>query len=390
MTTSYREITYSSSGAPAEVLTYRIHDGLPPPPSSEGWTRLCRVDLLNAPWNPADAMAVQGMYASPYPDQNTKRDALGQSPFHPESKIPGAQAIGRIVEITTSGSDQKESEAPYDLQVGDWVAVGQPGLGTMRSAIWVPDDCLLRLDRGEELFERVGPQACSLVQLGGTAIRMLRDFVALQPGDVVLQNAGNSSVGYMVSQLANLHMNVSVVSLVRKGSKTPKQWTELVQHMMENGKCRLVAAEEDLQDEQGLKTFQSELEKLGNGKLPRLALDSVGGPSASVMLSCLGMGGTIVTYGSLSRQPVVLSSSHLIYKDMRALGFWFSRWMVEHSVTERYEMLNELVQSLLDEGVTCPPVQVFPLSQVKQALEWDATQQSSLAVRRKIVWDCQN
>lgn len=37
-----------------------------------------------------------------------------------------------------------------------------------------------------------------------TAYRMLKDFVQLKPGDVVIQNGGNSAVGQLVIQLCKV------------------------------------------------------------------------------------------------------------------------------------------------------------------------------------------
>jgi trans-2-enoyl-CoA reductase len=345
--------------------------------------------MLHAPWNPADALTVQGRYGSPYTDQDPHRDALRQSPLHPDCTVAGSEGFGRVVELLQATNDIDDEDHSNSLQVGDWVTVGKPGLGTMRSTMWVPTDTLVRVERGEELWDRAGPQASALFQLGGTAIRMLRDFVSLQPGEIVLQNAGNSAVGYMVSQLAHLRLGASVVSLARKGSKTTSQWNELVEHLTTNGNCSLVVAEEDLQDRRALAAFQAQLKQLGNGTCPRLALNTVGGNSASLLLSSLTQGGTMVTYGGMSLQPVTISTAHLIFKDLKLHGYWHSRWMVQHSYKERHDMVNELVDALLDNSLTCPPVQVFPLSNVRQAMDWESTQQSHLAIRRKIVWDCQ-
>jgi NADPH:quinone reductase-like Zn-dependent oxidoreductase len=94
------------------------------------------------------------------------------------------------------------------------------------------------------LKEMLGSQASTISQLGGTALRMVRDFVTLQPGEVVLQNAGNSAVGFMASQLGSAILSMSVVSLCRRGSRSKEQWEELVQYLMTEGKCARVVAEE--------------------------------------------------------------------------------------------------------------------------------------------------
>jgi NADPH:quinone reductase-like Zn-dependent oxidoreductase len=47
-----------------------------------------------------------------------------------------------------------------------------------------------------------------------TAYRMLRDFVTLSPGDVIIQNGANSMVGLAVIQMAKV-MGVRTINVVR-------------------------------------------------------------------------------------------------------------------------------------------------------------------------------
>ncbi|TGJ87601.1 hypothetical protein E0Z10_g1160, partial [Xylaria hypoxylon] len=50
------------------------------------------------------------------------------------------------------------------------------------------------------------------------------------------------------------------------------------------------------------------------------------GVSAQTIAKSLGSGGTMVTYGGMARQPVALPTGLLIFKDIRFVGFWLSRW----------------------------------------------------------------
>lgn len=43
-----------------------------------------------------------------------------------------------------------------------------------------------------------------------------------------------------------------------------------------------------------------------------------------LLLQSLGEGGTMVTYGGMSMQPVTIPTSLLIFKDLRFRGFWLS------------------------------------------------------------------
>lgn len=57
---------------------------------------------------------------------------------------------------------------------------------------------------------------------------------------------------------------------------------------------------------------------------PKLALNCVGGSSAAAIAKVLAAGGTHVTYGAMSMQPLVPPVPLLIFKDITFKGFWIS------------------------------------------------------------------
>ena len=217
---------------------------------------------------------------------------------------------------------------------------------------------------------------------------MLNDFVSLQAGDVVVQNAGNSGVGVMVSQLAAAQ-SVSVVSVVRRGSRSPQEFEELKEYLQGAENAAMIVAEEDLSDRESINAFQQALQELpGANQLPKLALNAVGGTSAKLLLKVLQPGGTMVTYGGMSGKGVEIATLQLIFKDLTVAGYWHSRWMVHHGMKEKQEMIDALAQAALEGNVECPPVRVFPLKDFREALKWQAEQSSSV-IRSKLVFDCQ-
>lgn len=372
----YHELSYASHGEPRTVLQFlnfeKERDQDPPSNLNDA----VRVEMWHAPLNPADINTVQGKY--PSPDSN-RDDSIRQSRFAPERTVAGSEGWGCVTHVVGDSCS---------LQVGDTVVVGQPGLGTFRSSFWTPPTSVLPLSQGHDMKELLGSQAaCTIPQLGGTALRMLRDFVTLEPGDVVLQNAGNSGVGFMASQLGKALLGVSVVSIVRRGERSAHEWEELVEHLTSEGKCAMVVAQEDLTSREAIKDFQAKLRALsGSGRLPLLTLNAVGGESASMLCKCLDTGGTIVTYGGMSMKPVTLATPQLIFRDLRATGYWHSRWMVQNSLEARQQLLNELADAALTKGVVAPPIVEFPLSQVDEALNYN---QNETAIRRKVVFRCQ-
>jgi trans-2-enoyl-CoA reductase len=173
---------YPSYGDPVDVLSFRTDEAItdkdPPQPD------LVKVEMLHVPWNPADVNTIQGKYPSPYslssPNNINIDRPSAKSRYFDEHLVAGSEGWGRVA--SSNGNYLKE---------GSLVTVGNPGLGTLRSSLWVSESSLLHLP--EKLLEIAGPDGCTLAQLGGTALRMLSDFVSLRPGDVVSTRIGIGS-----------------------------------------------------------------------------------------------------------------------------------------------------------------------------------------------------
>lgn len=390
----YHELSFIVNGEPRDVISYRHMDGVKDTNSPGTEMSQVRVDMIAAPWNPADMNTVQGKYASPYKD-DTAHQHLNRSQHFRECTVVGSEGWGIVTDVALSSADGKKN--PLNVQPGDWVAIGLPSLGTMRSSIWLPTNAVIPIKRGEELHAFSlncidGAAAVStLFQLGGTALRMLRDFRTLEDGDIVLQNAGNSGVAFLLSQLASASgRQIHPVSMVRRGSRSQEEYDALAQHLLLVAKNAIVVAEEDLlEDKDVLRNFQSDLKRLST-RSPILGLNAVGGDSASLLLKLIGPGGTMVTYGGMSMKPVTVRTPDLIFKDVRAVGYWHSRWMVNNSESDsdrRCEMINGLVDLLLSGRIVNASTKSFQLRQVQEALAFEKTQ-SAAGIREKIAFDC--
>ena len=393
---SYHEVSYQTIGDPIDVLKYRKTSKQMPLSDD-----VVHVQMIHAPWNPADVNTVQGKYPSPVPVR--PKDLGGAKQLVDVSRtsrqfdgcsVAGSEGWGRVVAASGSSSPME----------GELVTMGLPGMGTMTSDLIVPSTSLLPLgDKGEAVFHQLGPSGSSLFQLGGTALQMLTNFASLtdyaggskEGGHVVIQNAGTSGVALLTSQLASVLFKMPVVSIVRRGRKTSAQYEELIHHLLSTGKNSLVVAEEDLMNGRApLKDFQVKLRDLSSThQLPILALNAVGGPSSSILLKCLEPGGTMVTYGGMSQKPVQVSTPQLIFKNVHVVGYWHSRWMVEnHQGQQRQKkiaMINTLMDAVLHHDIKCPPARTFGLSEIDEALRWnkERTRQPE-SIRQKLVFDC--
>jgi trans-2-enoyl-CoA reductase len=253
-----------------------------------------------APINPSDVNTIQGRY-----------------PLRPEppSAVPGHEGVFRVVEVGGSSANARPATtAAPPLRPGDRVVPLQPALGTWRSRgvfnarDWhrVPDALPLAA-------------AAMLCINPPTALGLLEGFVDLSSSSgggngnpspsVIAQTGATSAVGQLVVQLTR-HRGLKTINLVRADRPDwddTKQWLERL------------GADVVTTDTRARHDVQS----LG---LPpaSLALDCVGGASSAAVARLLRKGGTLVSYGAMSMQPVTVPASLLIFKDVRVRGFWLS------------------------------------------------------------------
>lgn len=136
--------------------------------------------MLAAPVNPADINTIQGVY-----------------PIKPRlPSIPGNEGVGKI-ELVGDGVKR--------LQVGDIVLPKENAWGTWRTRAVCDAEHLLKISPDVDVVA-----AATMSVNPCTAYRMLKDFVTLEKGDVIIQNGANSACGQSVIQLAKAWGLVSV------------------------------------------------------------------------------------------------------------------------------------------------------------------------------------
>jgi trans-2-enoyl-CoA reductase len=84
----------------------------------------------------------------------------------------------------------------------------------------------------------------------------------------------------------------------------------------------------------------------------KLALNCVGGEVATDMARVLGHGGTMVTYGSMSKKPLVVPHDLLTTKALSLRGFWMADWYKKHSAAERTAMINEIATMIRNDKLS--------------------------------------
>jgi len=313
MSKSLKAAIYETHGIPADVL--RIVEQPWPEPAPDEVV----VKMAAAPINPADLNAIEGKY-----------------PVRPPlPATPGMEGAGTVVEV---------GSAVRNLAVGALVILPH-SFGTWREACAVPAEKLVVVPDGIEPI-----QAAMLKVNPVTAWRMLHDFVSLEPGDWVIQNAANSGAGRAVIQIAR-ELGYKTINIVRRA--------ELVEELRAEGGNVVLVEGENLRDEVAAETQRAPI---------RLALNAVGGESAVRMAKTLAPEATIVTYGAMSLQPMCLPNGMLIFKNLRFTGFWVNKWYDGATAQQRADTFAPLFKMARRGLLRAKVEKTYPLTEAQAAI----------------------
>ncbi|KAI0439079.1 hypothetical protein F4803DRAFT_66693 [Xylaria telfairii] len=332
--TQAKALVFSEYGEPKDALKLHTHSISPDLPSSS--PLLLRT--LAAPINPADVNTIQGTYGA----KPVFSSLIGTpSP----AALPGNEGVFEILSTPPASSG---------LVKGDWVIPAKTGFGTWRTHAVAAVDAVIKVDR-----EGLTPLQAGTASVNPcSAYRLLRDHATppLREGDWFVQNAANSGVGRAAIQLARLWRYRSI-NVIR--AREDAAATQALRHeLLALGADRVVTEDEFLR-----RDFRDAVAEWTSGSPGgvRLGLNCVGGRSAQTIAKTLGSGATMVTYGGMARQPVALPTGLLIFKDLRFVGFWLSRW-ADADTAAKARTVNEILDLVREGKFRDTPVVQVPWS----------------------------
>src|SRR5882762_3704509 len=289
MSKNISAVVYEKHGNPADVLQVQSR-AWPTPAADEAV-----VKMRAAPINPADLNQIEGKYPV--------RSKLPAT--------PGFEGAGNIVEL---GADVKGLTSSA-------LVILPHNVGTWRDAVAVKAEELIDVPDGIE------PVQAAMLKINPlTAWRLLHYYVDLQKGDWLIQNAANSAAGRDVIQIAH-ELGYKTVNVVRRA--------ELIDDLRAEGGDVVLVDGDNLREQVKDKT---------GGAPIRLGLNSVGGDSALRLANCLAFGGTLVSFGAMSLQPLKIPTGLLIFKDLRFRGIWINKWYDSASMQERMKTFQQLFE----------------------------------------------
>lgn len=305
--------------------------------------------ILAAPVNPADVNTIQGTYGA----KPTYHTLLGTSE---PSSVPGNEGCLEVLSVGSSVTS---------LEKGDWCIPAATGFGTWRTHALVDnaDAALLKVDR-----TGLSPTQVATVSVNPcSAYRMLKDYVdlvnlsvetfrrdsAAAGGAWFIQNGANSGVGRAAIQLGRL-WGLRSINIIREREGDPAATAALKQELLDLG-ATVVVTEAEFLDRSFTARLKEEFTRMGKDPV-MLGLNCVGGKSATAMAKCLSESGTLVTYGAMSKQPVMLPTGLLIFKDLRFHGFWLSRWANADRKAKK-QTVDEILELVRENKFKDAPVQ---------------------------------
>lgn len=309
-----KKAEYAERGPVPQDVIDIVEMTLPPPAAGQ-----VLIEVLAAPINPSDVLTLTGQY--------------GLLP--PLPAIGGNEGVGRVVALG-DGVDAGWQGRIVLLPVGS---------GTWRTHLIAEAKGLIALPAGADV-----QQLAMLAINPPTALLMLSDFVALKPGDWVIQNAANSAVGSYLIGIAKAR-GIHCVNIVRR----------------ESAVAGVKAAGGEIVLVDGDKLAKRVAEATNSAPI-RLGIDAVGGASTENLARCLAEGATLLNYGAMSGEPCQISPASFIFRDITLRGFWLSQWFRTATPQRRAEVFGE-IGALIASGQLRAPVQAtYPLSQIKQAV----------------------
>jgi trans-2-enoyl-CoA reductase len=254
------------------------------------------LEVVAAPINPSDLLTLTGEY--------------GQLP--PLPAIGGREGVGRVAQL---GPDSG------DLAVGQLVLLPR-GAGTWCTHVVGVAAQL------QPLPNEADPLQLSMMTINPpTAALLLSEFVTLEPGDWVIQNAANSAVGLYLVQLAR-YRGYRTVNVVRR--------EDAAEVVRETGGDVVLLDGEDLARRVSAAT---------DGAQIRLGIDAVGGGATGHLADCLCESATLVNYGRMSGKPCVVQPDAFVFRDLTLRGFWLASWFQRAPEERRRALVGEVAGS---------------------------------------------
>ena len=307
-----RSAMHHQFGDPAQVL---LLSDSPVPEPGPGEVRI-RMQL--APIHNHDLWTIRGQY--------------GYKPTLPA--IGGSEGLG-VVDALGAGVE--------GIAVGQRVATAS-ARGTWAEYFVAPARMVIPMP--DAIADETAAQ---LIAMPLSAL-MLLEFLQVERGRWIVQNAANGAVGKTLAMLAAAR-GIRVLSLVRRDA----------------GVDELAAVGVDNVVSTATPGWMDAAKALLGDALASAAVDSVSGQASAELVALLGENGMLVSFGAMSGEPMQVPSGDAIFRGVTMKGFWGSRVSRDMSVADKRRLVGELIQRALDGELRLPVDAIHDLADAANA-----------------------
>ncbi len=275
------------------------------------------IEILLFPINPADLLLVEGKYSN-------------------KPKMPstiGAECIAKVKKVGNNIKNFKENDIVMPLVRDNWV-----------EEKIVYENEIIKLPSNIDLI-----QASMLKVNPATAYLMLNNYIKINNGDYILQNAANSGVGNYVIQLAKMY-NIRTINLIRR--------KEVNNLLSEIGASHIFNIDLTIEERDFIKSLK-----------PKLFIDAVAGAQVNKVASLLADNATIINYGLLSGENIQINPHNSIFKNIMLKGFWLSLWLNKMSMKEKQSLYLYLSELIIKNKIYTNVQKIFHIKDIKNAIK---------------------
>ncbi len=307
-----RVIEYKAFGDPAEVL---VSGERPMPEPGPGEIR---VRMTLSPIHNHDLWTIRGSY--------------GVKP--PLPAIGGTEAAG-VVDALGAGVTN--------------VNVGQRIMAAGLTDSWA-EYFLMKAQRAIPLPDSVPDElGCQLIAMPISALMALDDL-GVKPGEWLIQNAATGAVGKTIAMICQAR-GINVINVVRRDAGV--------------GELEALGISNNVSTQD---PGWMDKVKMFPGSDPILyAIDSVGAKESGQLMSLLGEGATLMSFGTMSGGNMEISSGDLIFKQAKVVGFWGAKRSGKTAPADFVRMIGELITLASNGQLNLPVEDIFGLEEGAKA-----------------------
>ncbi len=304
---------FEEFGEPAKVLSMQ-EAPIPSPKAGE-----VLIKMKRSPAHNHDILTVRGEY--------------GDLPELPA--IGGTEAMGVIAE---TGSDVTDLTKGMRVTVaGIHKTWAEYFVAPAAAVVPVPDD--------------VSDEAAAQLIAMPSSSMMALNKIPAKSGEWIAINAANGAVGKSIIQMSAAR-GLKTIAIV--GRASAKEELEKL------GATLVFVSSRDGWVEDAKREIDGHVAG---------GIEMIGGKAAREMISLLGQGATILTFGAMSNEPMLVDSSEMIFKEITMKGFWGLMESNRTTPEEMSEIISELIKMLQKGQLQLPVHQTYGLDQIAQAGE---------------------